>query len=492
MSSSILGSAGKISSSRSSNKVTIPPSSRLLFLAFLGISALLGGLLLSQFVPGSYVFGVLALVAACGTALIRWPEGGLLVIVVASVMPRFSVEIGGWNSRPEHYAVGIVLLILCFRWVRGVRPRIQLTSADCFLIAYLLLNYLSSALMSPEPKQTLRSALLTNLAIMPYFLIRFFVKDDRILRWAFKVFLATGILEGAYALVSFTSYHLFDTSFGVDVGQYAGSVAGVYGTHLEANFLGSYSGSLAIMLLVLYFLSDRRPAWLLTGLIVALYAMVASLARAALLSFAVVSILLAFLGLVMRALRPKKLLLLAGCLILFVPPIALTRGRYLAERITNLTEGRLQDDSAADTSAADRIVAWTATIGDIRQHPILGNGTASFQLMADATLLPILGDRPWVGNTPIRILHDTGLVGLLLFGSVFLGIAAQVKNIINLKRQDREIVIALSAGCLIYTFAFMATEGTMLSFFWVHTGLLASACSVPIRSRESGVDWQTN
>jgi len=489
MSSSIPGSAGKISSSRSSNKVTIPPSSRLLFLAFLGISALLGGLLLSQFVPGSYVFGVLALVAACGTALIRWPEGGLLVIVVASVMPRFSVEIGGWNSRPEHYAVGIVLLILCFRWVRGERPRIQLTSADCFLIAYLLLNYLSSALMSPEPKQTLRSALLTNLAIMPYFLIRFFVKDDRILRWAFKVFLATGILEGAYALVTFTSYHIFDTSFGVEVGQYAGSVDGVYGTHLEANFLGSYSASLAIMLLVLYFLSDRRPAWLLTGLIVALYAMVASLARAALLSFAVVAILLAFLGLVMRALRPKKLLLLAGCLILFVPPIALTRGRYIAERLTNLAQGRLQDESE---TAAGRIVAWTATIGDIRQHPILGTGTASFQLMADATLLPMLGDRPWVGNTPIRILHDTGLVGLLLFGSVFLGIGAQVKNIINLKRQGREIVIALSAGCLIYTFAFMSTEGTMLSFFWVHTGLLASACSVCITSRESSVGCQTS
>jgi O-Antigen ligase len=489
MSSSILGSAGKISSSRSLNKVTIPPSSRLLFLAFLGISAILGGLLVSQFVPGSYVFGVLALVAACGTALIRWPEGGLLVIVVASVMPRFSVEIGGWNSRPEHYAVGIMLLILCFRWVRGERPRIQLTSADCFLITYLLLNYLSSALMSPEPKQTLRLALLTNLVIMPYFLIRFFVKDHRILRWAFKVFLATGILEGAYALVSFTSYRIFDTSFGVEVGQYAGSFAGVYGTHLEANFLGSYSGSLAIMLLVLYFLSDRRPAWLLTGFIVALYVMVTSLARAALLSFAVVSILLAFLGLVMRALRPKKLLLLAGCLILFVPPIALTRGRYLAERLTTLIQGRLQDEGE---TAAGRIVAWTATIGDIRKHPILGNGTASFQLMADATLLPILGDRPWVGNTPIRILHDTGLVGLLLFGSVFLGIGAQVKNIISLKRQGREIVIALSAGCLIYAFAFMSTEGTMLSFFWVHTGLLASACSVSIGSRESSVGCQTS
>jgi O-antigen ligase len=201
----------------------------------------------------------------------------------------------------------------------------------------------------------------------------------------------------------------------------------------------------------------------------------------------VVSILLAFLGFVMRALRPKKLLLLAGCLILFVPPIALTRGRYIAERLTNLIEGRLEDETE---TAPGRIVAWTATIGDILQHPILGNGTASFQLMADATLLPMLGDRPWVGNTPIRILHDTGLVGLLLFGSVFLGIGAQVKNIINLKRQGREIVIALSAGCLVYAFAFMSTEGTMLSFFWVHTGLLASACSVPISSRESSVSCQ--
>ena len=158
---------------------------------------------------------------------------------------------------------------------------------------------------------------------------------------------------------------------------------------------------------------------------------------------------------------------------ILLAPIALTGGKALVERFANLSDEGVQ----GDLQVVGRIVSWTTALQDIAQHPIIGNGTASFQLLADAREVPILGDSPWVGNSPLRILHDTGLIGLLLMGVVAISTGAKAKKALALRQHGRDIVIALAAGCFVYLIAFMSTEGTMLSFFWVHVGLLASACS---------------
>ncbi|MGB9514295.1 MAG: hypothetical protein WBU20_21605, partial [Candidatus Acidiferrum sp.] len=53
-----------------------------------------------------------------------------------------------------------------------------------------------------------------------------------------------------------------------------------------------------------------------------------------------------------------------------------------------------------------------------------------------------------------------------------------IKKVIRGSARERNIVIVLLAGCLVYAIAFMSADGTMLSFFWVHLGLLSSACSL--------------
>ncbi len=441
------------------------------FLALLGITVVLAGLLVSQFISPLYVFGSIAFLASCVAVLAYWPHGGLLIILIASVMPRLSLGIGGWNARPEHYAAGLVVVVSVIRWLFGERPRLVLNRADYYVAAYILWNYLSSFLTSPDPKMTLRWALLNNLVILPYFLIRFLVRDEGTLLWVFRAFLGVGIAECAYGIFCFVSRQLLGTSFGVEVGQYSAGFEGVYGTQFEPNLLGSCSASLAIVLLTLYFLSKRRSALLVGGVVIAVIAMLVSLARAAFLSFVVVLFLLAILGVVMKIVRFRKLLPLLVSLILFVPAIAFTSGRNLAERFANLSSDRLQGDG----EAAVRLIAWTAALGDIWQHPILGNGTASFQLLAEAKQVPMLGDRPWVGNSVVRILHDAGAVGLALFGLLLIAIGRQVANRIRNTITRKEIIVALSAGCLVYAISFMATEATMLAFFWVHLGVLVSA-----------------
>jgi O-antigen ligase len=438
-------------------------------LILLCAAAILAGLLLSVFVPPAYVFGVMALIFSVVSVLVRWPYGALLALVIASLMPRITIGLGGWNVRPEHYVVGLVSVVLCVRWLQGERSQFRWNGADKLLIAYVAWNYITSALLSPDPKMTLRWALLTNLVILPYWLVRYLVSDERTLGWMFKVFVLVGLTETAYAVISFVSQRLFGTSFGVEVGQY-GAFGGTYGTQVEANLLGSYAGCLAIILLVLYFSSERRPRWLFGGIVLAVAALIVSLSRAALIAFGFVSLVLLFLGVRRGLVRTRKLLLLGLTLALFLVPLAESGGNF-AERFRNLSEQGIEDETTMG-----RIMALSAAIQDISQHPMFGTGAGSFALtLQDERILSLLGEfRPWIGNTVIRILHDTGVLGLVLFGLVAVSIARQAKHAIAYGAYRTEI-IALLAGCLVYAIAFMSADGSMLAFFWVHLGILASA-----------------
>jgi O-antigen ligase len=434
----------------------------------------LGGLLASQFGPPALILEITALIISAAFIPLWWPYGALLVLVAGSVMPNVSVAFGAWNARPEHFAVLMVGVALLSRWIMGKSTLARLTTVDYLVAAYVVWNYVSSALMSPDPKLTLRWALLNNLVVLPYFWIRILVNDERTLRRVFSAFVVVGIVESVYAVAAFASRQTLGTSFGVDVDQYATGLGGVYGTQYEPNLLGSYCACLAIMLVVLYFLRKRRSRWLVTGTVVALAAMLVSLSRAAMIAFGSALVVMFFLGARKGLVQWKKVLGLGLTFAFFLTPILITSGKDVAGRFANWSDAGVRSD--VDTVA--RLVEWTVAIENIWAHPIVGNGTASFQVLADARQLPILGDRPWVGNYLIRILNDTGLVGLVLFGLMAIAIGAQVTNGIVHRVRGSEVIVALVAGCLVYAIAFMSTDGTILSFFWVHIGLLVSACSV--------------
>ncbi|MGC2766866.1 MAG: O-antigen ligase family protein [Candidatus Acidiferrum sp.] len=444
------------------------------FVLLVAVCLILLALLFSQIGLPLFVIEIVGLLLACIIVPARWPYGAVVVLSIASVMPRLSVEIGGWNVRPEHCATFLVLVVLLIRCTLHESLRAKLTFADLAVVAYTAWNYVSSLWMSPDPRSTLRWALLNNLVVLPYFLIRFLVTDERILRWVFRAYLVVGIAECAFALAAFASRQILGTSFGTEIDQYAGGLGGVYGTQYEPNLLGSFAGCTSIILLVFYFLSPRKSHWLIGGAIISVAALIVSLSRAAFLAFALALIILAFVGARAGLVSLRKLLTLGLILAFFIAPIAVTGGRNLLSRFATLSVEGFESDA----EAVARLTALTAAFEDIAQHPLVGNGTASFQLLADAKQLPILGDRPWVGNSPIRILHDTGAIGLLLIGVVAVAIGRSVRQVMVAQGREREIVFALTSGCLVYAIAFMSTEGTMLSFFWVHIGLLASACSV--------------
>jgi O-antigen ligase len=423
----------------------------------------------------SWVSTIVVVAGICFLVWIRWPYGSLLALILTSAMSHFYVEVHGWKARPEHIVIISFVAMLFLRFAMG-KFRVHLSRVDLFLVGYLVLNFISSELESPQPSQTLRWALLNALAVLPYFFVRFLVSDMNRMDWTFKVLLGTGIGEGVYALACFVSHQIFRTTFGVEVGQYAADVSGTYGTQWEPNILGSYSGCLAIMLLVYYFLSDRKSRWPLVGFVIALSAMAVALARAAIVGFVAVLFVLAIVALRKKVLDIGRLIRFAAASLVLVSTLILIAGPYLSDRFRTI----LVEQPVEDPTTLGRIVAINVAIEDINRHPIIGNGTASLQLLAEPNSESILGERPWVSNAPVRVLHDTGTVGLILLGLFFAGIVRQAIKASFQGGKEAHLVIILLAGCLLYAFSFQATDGTMLAFFWVHMGLLVSAtqCAV--------------
>ena len=142
----------------------------------------------------SYAPWSAALAAALLLTVTRWPYGALLALIATSATSRFFVEIFGWKARPEHFAVAFVSVAVGL-WFLSHKRGMRLEKLDYWVAAYVVVNYASSALGSPVPSATLRWSILNNLAILPYFLIRFLIQDMETLGRAFRILIGVGIAE---------------------------------------------------------------------------------------------------------------------------------------------------------------------------------------------------------------------------------------------------------------------------------------------------------
>ena len=455
---------------------SVPDPTPLLFAA----AAALAWVLLSRDPgpAGPWVLGALIVPAAGAViyVLSRHVGAALWALPATAVMSRFYLEMGGLKARPEHILIGLLCVAAIFHWRRRTGP-VRWIVADYFLLAYIGMNLFSSLEMSIAPTQTLKWAIQQTLVIMAYFLLRVLAGEPETFRRAVRVLVAVGALEGAYAVVCFYSNLLFKTTFGVEVDQY-GTFPGTYGTHYEANILGAVSGACLVMALVMYFQERRRSYLLAVGLTYA--GLIIALSRAAIIASAIAVAVLFFAGrrirlIDWRGIKAVGVTLLAASLLLASAIIPLYLERFSTVEVS---------DISADPDTALRVVTIGMAIEDIAEHPILGNGTASFQLLVSSRELG-LGDvdaGAWIGNTEMRVLHDTGAVGLAIFLCFLIYLAVPAWKLLG--KEHHPELLALMLAALVYSMTFQATEGTLLAFSWVHLGLIACAISIYYPSGE--------
>ena len=395
--------------------------------------------------------------------------GAIVALIVASSAPRLFVEVGGLKARPEHFVCGILCISILFLWKKRRQP-VQWIWPDYLLMAYAAMNIFSSVFRSIEPRQTIKWALQQVLIILSYFFLRVLVEDRRGLRKAMMAMLAVGSVAVAYGIICFYSNLIFGTEFGMTIAQY-GDTSAPYGLQYEANLLGSTSGALAVMMLVMFLYEQRRR--FLVGFALAFAGMTISLSRGALGATLIGIAVTAFVALRKGLLTRKSTLSIAKatlCALLVVLPSVVPQ---YAERFNAMDIG----EPAVDPNTLTRIVQVSSAFEEVLKHPMLGGGTSSFQLAFDWQALgEEWEDQGWIGNTEMRVLHDTGVVGLMIFVAFLVSLYRRSRKVLKLESNPE--LVALLASALVYCISFQATEGTLLAFPWVHLGLIGCAVSV--------------
>ncbi|MGB8129552.1 MAG: O-antigen ligase family protein [Candidatus Angelobacter sp.] len=400
--------------------------------------------------------------------------GAVIALIIASTAPRLFVEIGGLKARPEHFICGILCISIFFLWKKRSQP-VKWIWPDYALMAYAGMNIFSSLFESIDPRQTIKWALEQVLIILTYFFLRVLIQNRKDLRKAFMAMLVVGAVAVTYAIICFYSNLLFGTEFGMTIGQY-GDVSAPYGVQYEANLLGSTSGALSVMMLVTYLYDKRRR--FLVGFALALAGMAISLSRGALGATLIGLGAVAIFSLKKELLSHRVLVNFAKatlCASIVVLPAVVPQ---YAERFTTLDIA----EPAMDPNTLTRVVQVSSAFEEVLKHPMLGGGTSSFQLTFDwQSLGEDWEDQGWIGNTEMRVLHDTGIVGLVIFFAFLMSLYRQSRKVLKLESNPE--LLALLASALVYCISFQATEGTLLAFSWVHLGLIGCAISIFLASK---------
>jgi hypothetical protein len=408
----------------------------------------------------------------CALLLVRWPSSAVLELLIAGSIPRWFTKIGTWNAKPEHIVAAACCGVLLFRICVGSHKWVKFEKLDVLLLAFLAANYVSSVLYSPDVSSTLRWALLQTLAACPYFLIRQLVRTKEQLSTVMTWYLWVGGLEAVFGILCYLGFTYFGTSTGITIFFYLGYIPGVHGSLWEPNIFGSYCACFAVMFLYYYLAHREKNLWYLAGLAATLIGISLSLARQAWVCLIFVGGMILLFNLSRRGIQRKRLILIMLGLAAALAAAIMAMSSEQSERLANLSPSQIDEDPTVVRRAG--LVALA--MDDIAQHPIVGLGSSSFQLLylGEDDSYQGVGDA-WLGTLGFRILHDTGIVGTVLLGWFMLNMARRTWRVQRRRRSKDVALGALSAAAMVMLIAYQLTDASTLGFTWVHLGLLTTA-----------------
>lgn len=407
--------------------------------------------------------------------LVRWPDGAVIGLLVAASVPRWFFQVSTWNAKPEHLVAAACGGLLLFRICSKTHPWQPLEKLDWLLLAFLAANYFSSVMFSPERSSTLRWALLQTLAASPFFLIRQLITSKKQFGRVMKWWLGVGALEAVFGIACYFSHLLFGTQAGVTLFFYIGFIPGVHGSLWEPNIFGSYCTCFAVMFLFYYLADKSRNAWYMAGFAVSTVGLLLSLARQAWVCLIVVGGMVLLYNLRRTGTRKQKTqwkrlaFSMAGIAVALLIAMAAMRG--LSDRFSTLSV----TEAAEDPTVVRRAGLIALALQDIQQHPIVGLGSSSFQLLylGEDDSYQGVGEA-WLGSFFFRVVHDTGIVGMFLIGWFIVNMGRRAWRVLWARGPTNAAVGALLAGAIVMLIAYQLTDASTLAFTWIHLGLLAA------------------
>lgn len=398
----------------------------------------------------------LLLIAALDVAV-----GLVVLLIISTLIDRFTLPIGGLSIRAEQLAAIGVLGGLAF--VHRKNPSkawLRPTVAEALLLAWLCVALMSSLFVAPERTASLKLVALVGICSSAMFLPRRLMRTE-LVETAIRWLLVALLLEAAYGLAAWL---LHAGGGNISVSLNRGHLS-AYGTLWEPNVFGAVcaAGAIAWLLIGHRF---YRYSWAAVAICVG--ASTVSFTRTAWIAAAVVAGVMLITPL--RHSVDVSVAAVAG-----LASVALIGAILVVDHIGDywpVSAAAPQTAPTADvtSSVADPvdIVGRTRQISpvlsDLSSHPLFGGGLNSLgQRHTDPGLAHI-------GNLELLLLNDTGPVGVVLFALFALTVLVGAW-----RRRADALVVAVAAMTIVLGITNQATETTELMFTWLFLGLVLAA-----------------
>lgn len=404
--------------------------------------------------------------------VIGWQSGLLALLVVTSMIDRYTFPAGPFSIRAEEVAVVVALIVAGIaRYREDGLAALKPDLPELLLIAWFACSVLSSLVASPDRRLSAKIIVLVAACSLGFFLPRRILVGEKakesletVVRWLLIVF-AT---EGAWGTAAYL-LHVLGPTISITPNPASGHLS-AFGTLWEQNIYGDIMAAGGVAWI---YLGPRRFRFAAVGIGLCTAGLVVSLTRAAWLAAGVA----AAIGVALPNLRRRIDLpaagtgLLGGLLAAAAVLVADATGTYtvpvphatgpppktgLLGALLNMTDfvGRLNQ---------------TGTIwADIKHDALLGRGTASFE-----ALHVIEGVPQHIASLPLLLLNDTGILGLVLFTAFAGAVVAKVWS-----RRHDEVVAAMAQVGVVLVIANLSTESTELMIDWLLIGLLMAASTI--------------
>jgi O-antigen ligase len=298
--------------------------------------------------------------------------------------------------------------------------------------------------------------------------------------FASRVMLVGLVVNAAWGMLGFVSAILFGTTFAVSKGLKE-LVKPAFGFAYESNIFGSTCAAGTLIFLTLWregnAVCSKRVAAL--GALVCFGGMIASLTRGAWIGFAVVFVI--------WLIAPRRGTRRSGgverlALLIMVMPVVLLAGAFLMSQASTATSGDAFGAIAAKAEESfnfssdtgrGRLIEWQTAIADIRTSPIFGLGVNAYSFFHPSTGVD---QRPaYIGNLWVRVLYESGLVGLVLFAGFIFAVLWPTRALFWSRGDLSSVARAFTFGWASLGIAYIGTDSMLLMWPWLLLGLTRAA-----------------
>ncbi|AHG88391.1 hypothetical protein J421_0854 [Gemmatirosa kalamazoonensis] len=436
---------------------------------------------------------VLAVVALplLATGAVVWRRALLLSLPFLAILNGLALPVGASSLRLDQLAACALVVPLAASLLTGARtPRTD--PVVWWLAAILVANVASSVLHSPTLGYSLRQCgNLASVWVMYLLLVQFLdtrADLDAFLRRSLWAAALAGVLGvGAY-LLAVAGLPVGGAEVSRSAVEHLTNAYGAFGTMVEPNILGSFSGAWLVVAASLLAVSHRAPdvPTRLLRLVSAATAaaLVFSFTRAAWLGALVGGGVFALgarrtLGVRVRAARrhaARVAIPVAALAVVVAALWALPSGAGALFRFKLLNLVNLESPTATL-----RLVTYGLALQQTADHAIVGWGTFTFApLVAQGSDFQQFENwkNLWIGNWLLLALHDTGVVGAALWiGMLWTALRRGVRAARVARDTDPALAartLALTAAVASLLVPFLATTGFSLGWPWLLMGLLGA------------------